>query len=567
VRRPDVAVPTRAAATGANPSPVEPSMFRDPSTSPPGAGSATGPMPVVRARRGGPPLPVGAPSGAVTVRVADLERVRGERVVPEVVPRPRRDRTASRPVVAVGTTVVLAAAAMAYVTADIADVAPGVLTAASGPGEPAARPEPVVAVPPVPDATVLVAGTEGPALSPSAVAQRLGPALADPRLGSVTASVVDVGTGEVLVDSGADQAREPASTTKVLMAAAALQVLGADRTFPTTTALLPGAAAAVPTVVLVGGGDVLLAAGPGVPAGASAVGHAGLGDLAAATAAALPPGTVSVDVVVDDSLLGGPQSLARTAGDQPFYSPPASLGIEAGYRGEGAPRDPAPASSAGAAFAEGLRAAGVAVGSIVVTTAPVEGATALAEVRSAPLSDVLAYALNSSDNTVSDAVAGLVARELGGGPGLPEAGRLMVDTVAGMGIDTRGTTIADGSGLSAGSVVPAEVLSSVLQVSAMSDNPDLRLLPRLLPVAALSGTLSERFGAGSAAAGVGLVRAKTGSLSGTRTLAGYTTTLDGRTVAFSIMTVIPPGTGPQAEAAIDAVTAALTSCGCAAAPG
>ena len=464
----------------------------------------------------------------------------------------------------VGAVVLVLVMAVSYAAADIADVAPGILTTAAAPADPGPRPEPVVSIPAPADATVLRPGTEGPALAPAAVASRLAPALADPRLGAVTASVLDVATGEVLLNAGAAQSMEPASTTKVIMGAAALQVLGADRTFPTSTALLPGAEGAAPTVVLVGGGDLLLAAGSGAPGGPSAVGYAGLGDLAAATVAALPPGTGAVDVLVDDSLLGGAQSLARTPGDQPFYSPPASIGIEAGYRGQGVPRDQTPAASAGTALAEGLRAAGVVVGTVAVTTSPVDGGTALAEVRSAPLSDVLAYALNSSDNTVSDGIAGLVARELGAQPLLPEAGRVMVDTIAGMGVDTTGTTIADGSGLSDGSLAPARVLSSVLHVAATSENPDLRLLPRLLPVAALSGTLTDRFGGGAAATGVGLVRAKTGSLSGTRTLAGYTTTADGRTVAFTVMTAIPDGTGPQAEAAIDAVVAALTGCGCAA---
>ncbi len=300
---------------------------------------------------------------------------------------------------------------------------------------------------------------------------------------------------------------------------------------------------------------------------AAVSGRAGLRDLAAATVDALPAGTAGVDVLVDDSLLGGLQELARTAGDRPFYSPPASLGIEAGQRGPGVPRDPALAASAGEAFAEGLRAAGVAVGSVLATTTPVTGATPLAEVRSAPVSDIVAYALSTSDNTVSDALAGLVARELGAGPSLSEAGRLIVETVAATGVDTTGAVIRDGSGLSGGSVVPASVLTGILAVAATSDNPDLRLLPGLLPVAGLSGTLSDRFASETAAAAGGLVRAKSGSLSGSRTLAGYATTADGRTVAFSVMSAIPAGTGAAAEVGVDAVVAALVGCGCTVAAG
>jgi D-alanyl-D-alanine carboxypeptidase/D-alanyl-D-alanine-endopeptidase (penicillin-binding protein 4) len=340
-------------------------------------------------------------------------------------------------------------------------------------------------------------------------------------------------------------------------------VLGADRTLATTSSLAPAAGTGTATVVLTGGGDVMLAAGVGAADPQSVSGRAGLADLAAATVAALPPGTTAVDVVVDDSLLGGPQDLARTAGDRPFYSPPASLGIDAGFRGPGVPRDPAPASSAGQAFAEGLRAAGLPVGSVVVTTTPVAGTTPLAEVRSAPVADIVAHALSTSDNTVSDALAGLVARELGAQPSLPEAGRLIVEAVAATGVDITGAVVQDGSGLSRGSVVPAAVLAGILRTVATSDDPDLRLLPRLLPVAGLSGTLSERFASEAAADAGGLVRAKTGSLSGSRTLAGYATTADGRTVAFSVMSAIPEGTGAQAEDGLDAVVTALVGCGCA----
>jgi D-alanyl-D-alanine carboxypeptidase/D-alanyl-D-alanine-endopeptidase (penicillin-binding protein 4) len=457
----------------------------------------------------------------------------------------------------------VAVGVLSYAVADAADVAPGILTAGAAPATSPPRPEPVVSLPPAVDPTVLTPGTEGPVLSPVAVSQRIAPALEDPRLGDVTVSVVDVATGEVLADSGASRPMEPASTTKVLTAVAALSVLGADRTLATTSSLAPAAGTGTATVVLTGGGDVMLAAGVGAADPQSVSGHAGLADLAAATVAALPPGTTAVDVVVDDSLLGGPQDLARTAGDRPFYSPPASLGIDAGFRGPGVPRDPAPASSAGEAFAEGLRAAGVSVGSVVVTTTPVAGTTPLAEVRSAPVADIVAHALRTSDNTVSDALAGLVARELGAQPSLPEAGRLMVETVAATGVDTTGTVVQDGSGLSRGSVVPAAVLAGILRTVATSDDPDLRLLPRLLPVAGLSGTLSERFASEAAADAGGLVRAKTGSLSGSRTLAGYATTADGRTVAFSVMSAIPEGTGAQAEDGLDAVVTALVGCGCA----
>ncbi|MFE6489632.1 D-alanyl-D-alanine carboxypeptidase, partial [Streptomyces sp. NPDC057757] len=59
----------------------------------------------------------------------------------------------------------------------------------------------------------------------------------------------------------------------------------------------------------------------------------------------------------------------------------------------------------------------------------------------------------------------------------------------------------------------------------------------------------------------GLIRAKTGSLSGVNTLAGTVVDADGRLLAFAVMTrtTAPADT---ARAAMDRIAARLASCGC-----
>lgn len=95
----------------------------------------------------------------------------------------------------------------------------------------------------------------GQAAAPAAsgkLAAALGPLLADPALGTVrTASVVDTATGQVLYESGARDAMTPASTVKIVTAAAALAALGPEHRIRTT--VVPGAAPG--QIVLVGGGD------------------------------------------------------------------------------------------------------------------------------------------------------------------------------------------------------------------------------------------------------------------------------------------------------------------------
>ena len=123
-----------------------------------------------------------------------------------------------------------------------------------------------------------------------------------PGLGThVGASVVDGGTGEVLLAQGDAVPYEPASVAKLLTAAAALGDLRPGRH---DHDLRGRWCRATDEVYLVGGGDLLLGAGAGDPA--AVVGRAGLADLADQVAAALTAsGTTTVRLRLDDSVVGG----------------------------------------------------------------------------------------------------------------------------------------------------------------------------------------------------------------------------------------------------------------------
>jgi D-alanyl-D-alanine carboxypeptidase/D-alanyl-D-alanine-endopeptidase (penicillin-binding protein 4) len=83
-----------------------------------------------------------------------------------------------------------------------------------------------------------------------------------------------------------------------------------------------------------------------------------------------------------------------------------------------------------------------------------------------------------------------------------------------------------------------------------------------LPVAGWSGTLRTRFVTPAPnQVGRGVVRAKTGSLSGVNTMAGELVTKDGRLLVFAVMASgFPDAT--SARAALDRVVAGLVGCGC-----
>jgi PBP4 family serine-type D-alanyl-D-alanine carboxypeptidase len=90
--------------------------------------------------------------------------------------------------------------------------------------------------------------------------------------------------------------------------------------------------------------------------------------------------------------------------------------------------------------------------------------------------------------------------------------------LAEMEIDSSKLVVKDGSGLSHDNRLTAKLLGDLLL--EVYENPDYKLVADSLPSGGINGTLNERF-IKTAPQAVGLVRAKTGTLNGTVTLAGY----------------------------------------------
>ncbi|WP_146819461.1 D-alanyl-D-alanine carboxypeptidase/D-alanyl-D-alanine endopeptidase [Actinotalea fermentans] len=457
---------------------------------------------------------------------------------------------------AVGTTaVLLVLGAGGYAVADAYDVAPGRLTLASPPPTPA--PFPTADVAPAPDVAAVLGELDPQAPLPSgeAVAALAATAVADPRLGSSTTVVVtDVLTGQVIADVGGRQPQEPASTTKILTAAAATEVLGPDATLTTSVVQ-----AAPGTIVLVGGGDMMLAAGAGDPAAVN--GRAGLADLAAQVAQALTAaGVTQVTLGLDDTLFTGPSWNPGWAPDHNRYVAPISaLAIDIGHTSDHpySVRQPDPALEAARQLARALGERGVAVvGDPVRMTAP-EGATRLGAVESASMREIVRLTVQESENTIAEVLGRLVAIATGEAASFEGATRAVVGTVAGLGLDTTGTVIADCSGLAAGSRIPADLLVDVLVLAGSPAHPELLPVVDDLAVGGWTGTLLDRFGQGPAR---GLVRAKTGSLPGVTSLAGTVLTQGGRLLAFAVMADATGAVGQdRPRAAIDELVTRLAA--------
>ncbi|MFD4572927.1 D-alanyl-D-alanine carboxypeptidase/D-alanyl-D-alanine-endopeptidase [Streptomyces sp. NPDC058417] len=418
---------------------------------------------------------------------------------------------------------------------------------------------------PAPSAAAVLAGLGGPTTKirsgpeATALARVLGPLLADPALGTRrSAAVLDVTTGKRLFGSGSDQALTPASTTKIATAVAVLAALGPDHRIATRTALEPG----TDEVVLVGGGD------PTLTARAEADGWASLRTLAATTAAALKKrGVTHATLSYDTTLYAGTEvhpigvdgNLARVT---PLT---ADEGRSDDSTSGAVTRVPDPAADAAKKFAGFLRAHGVTASAPGPSKATSRAKT-LATVSSPPLAALVERMLTNSDNDIAEALARQTALATGVRPDFAGGAKAVRTQLGRLGLPLAGADFRDGSGLDREGRLTADLLTALLAKAADPDRPDLRAALTGLPVAGFTGTLSERYaatapGADTVTGAAGVVRAKTGTLTGVNSLAGTVVDRDGHLLAFALLA---SGTTDRtaAQSALDRAAGALAACGC-----
>lgn len=452
------------------------------------------------------------------------------------------------------------------------DASPPGATAGSTAGSTAGATEGTRAGAAAADAAQVPAPADRAAPPPTTAGLRrtLARAVADPRLGPSVGIEVRDADGQVVFGKDADRARTPASATKVLTAAAVAAAEDLTGRFTTRAVLVP-ADSGPDTLVLVAGGDNLLAPDHGTPG--AVAGRAGLGDLARASAAALTSyagerGARPVRVRLDDSFARGPALAPGWAADDialGLTGPVAMLGLSTDRAVPYRPATRDPALHATSAFAAALTRAGVdVVGAAARLPGAAPGdATPLAAVESAPVGDVLALALDDSDNDLTESVARWACARAQAPTTFPGCAAWVRDRLVDAGLDVTGVRLADTSGLSGGTLAPVSVISAAVAAGASGTQPGLAQVLSRLPVAGLSGTLDERFRGPGAAAGVGVVRAKTGTLTGVSALAGSVVDADGHPLTFAVVAdrVPPAGTEP-ARAALDALASTLAGCGC-----
>lgn len=332
----------------------------------------------------------------------------------------------------------------------------------------------------------------------------------------------------------------PASTQKLIVAAVALDVLGAD--FRYTTSVVgpaPSRGVVAGDIVVVGGGDPLLTAS----------------DYPIANDQYPPFNVTSLDSLADAIVAAGVTSIQGSVigdasrYDDEYFAPGWGDGVavsEAGpydalmandARQLG---DPLKANDPALGAARELRrllvARNVSIGGDAGVGTALAGTAEIASVQSAPLTDVIAEMLANSDNNTAE----LMLKEIGyatSGVGTREAGLAVArERMASWGVAMEQVVLSDGSGLSLENRLTCSALLTLLQRDDV-EGP----IGAGLAVAGESGTLREIF---TDSAVAGRLRGKTGTLNNppfnadppaVKALAGYLPVEGGGAVEYALV--------------------------------
>jgi D-alanyl-D-alanine carboxypeptidase/D-alanyl-D-alanine-endopeptidase (penicillin-binding protein 4) len=367
-------------------------------------------------------------------------------------------------------------------------------------------------------------------------AQRLQSAL-DADVSAQNACFLVTEGGQARAVHNPDSPLIPASTEKLLTAAAALTVLGPDFKYETkAVAAAAPQGGTLPRLWIVGAGDPILATGDYLayrqtqPTSHNAIATR-LEPLADAIAAQgvkqIPGGVVGDDSRYDQQryVPSWPPSY-RT---DPDIGPLGALTVNDGYRlagGHPVPVDD-PALATASTLTTLLQARGIQVGPASAHVPVPAPATPVASVMSPALRDIVMFFLRSSD----DLTAELLTKELSvhaGGPGTTAAGvQRTTATLQALGLPTAGLTLVDGSGLDRGNRATCRLLAAVLDLGL---RPQYKPILDGLAVAGQDGTLAVEFNGTPLA---GKLRAKTGFLNGVDGLVGSLDT--GRPLRFALL--------------------------------
>ena len=349
-----------------------------------------------------------------------------------------------------------------------------------------------------------------PVNSPSALAARLDSLCADSIFDrtQLGLAVYDLTDGRYLYRRSERQCLRPASTMKVVTAIAALHTLGTDYHYSTRLVLPDGVVAKGDSIVR-GNIEIRAAFDPLLSKD----------DLQTLVAALVAEGVrrIEGDIVADVSLK---DTLAKGWGwcwdddDAPLDA--LTMGGKDIFE---------------TSFRQLLADNGIVCSGTFRKGRLTPGGRTVASVERT-IDAVLLPMMKKSDNLAAESMFYQIAAH-GGKPyaGRCEAVKAIEALVKKMGLNPAHYQFADGSGLSLYNYVTPELLVRLLAFAYNDEALRRHLLPAL-PIAGEDGTLVRRLRGTKAQ---GNVRAKTGTVEGVSTLAGYCTAKDGHILCFAIM--------------------------------
>ena len=393
-------------------------------------------------------------------------------------------------------------------------------------------------------------------------------AMSQKTLGKFHAYVINVDTGEILVDVLGKELTPSASVIKTLTAVAALQKLPPEYRAVTQVLATPSEPS---TLVLKGGGDFTLSRlGPGESSVYSKPPR--IRNLAKETLEKIPVDVPITKIILDDSFFSGERwnpdwpAKYRTLGyvsnitaiqaDGDRVQPNRLISSYSFRRGKD------PVITVGEALRASLGDRAVNA-ELVVGKTPAD-AYVVSEVQSQDMRlSWLGHMLTHSDNTAAEFIARHAAKAAGLEGSIAGANKVIKQSLRQLGLKPKPLVIRDASGLSDENRVHSKLLAELMVKVAKAEN-GLGVLTEWMPIAGETGTLRYRF-QGKSAIARGNVIAKTGYIPGLYGLSGIVNASDGSRLAFAVFARADIENGISvtytAQGAIDRVVTRFYSCG------
>jgi D-alanyl-D-alanine carboxypeptidase/D-alanyl-D-alanine-endopeptidase (penicillin-binding protein 4) len=393
-------------------------------------------------------------------------------------------------------------------------------------------------------------------------------AMSEKTLGKFHAYVINVDTGQVLMDVLGKELTPSASVIKTLTAVAALQKLPLEYRAITQVLATPSEPS---TLVLKGGGDFTLSR---LGSGESSVYSKPprIIDLATQALQEFPVDVPIAKIILDDSFFSGEAwnpdwpAKYRTLGyvsnitaiqaDGDRIQPNRLIASYSFRRGKD------PVITAGEALRESLGERAVNA-ELVAGKTPAD-AYVISEVQSQDMRQSwLGHMLTHSDNTAAEFIARHAAKAAGLEGSIAGANKVVKQSLRELGLKPKALVIRDASGLSNENRVHSKLLAELMVKVAKAEN-GLGALTQWMPIAGETGTLRYRF-QGRSAIARGNVIAKTGYIPGLYGLSGIVNASDGSRLAFAVFARTDSENGLSvtytAQGAIDRVVTRFYSCG------